>query len=73
MQAVAAVAAVAAAAAAAAVEDPSPEVEEAAAQVQAVVAEGVRMIDCYRTALLTAASMAVVVSYQHLHNVVGYT
>lgn len=56
---------------AAAVSDPSLEAEDAAAEVQAVVVEGVQTIDCYQIALLTAVSTVVVVSYQRPHNVVG--
>ena len=52
-------------------EDPWPEVVAAAAEVQAVGAEGVRMTDCCRTALLTEESTEVVVFCQHLHNAVG--
>lgn len=61
-----------AAAVVAAVEGPSQGAEEVAAQVQAVVVEGVRRIDCCRTAVLTEESMVVVVSYRRLHNAVGY-
>jgi hypothetical protein len=62
--------AAAAAAAVAAVEDLLLGAEEAAARVQVVVVEGVHMIHSYRTALLTEENTVVVVSYQHLHNVV---